>query len=215
MSTLADLREQYLQAELTVDHVADDPIEQFRQWFNDAVDAELDEPNAMTLATAAPDGSPSARIVLLKGLDERGFIFYTNYESRKALELMQNPKAALVFGWIRLERQVRVEGTVERLSDDESTQYFQDRPRGSQLGAWASPQSQVVENREVLEQNLEEVRREYDDSESVPRPPHWGGFAVHPTQIEFWQGRPNRLHDRLRYRRETSDDEWILERLAP
>lgn len=215
MSTLADLREQYVQAELTVAHVADDPIEQFRRWFNDAVDAELDEPNAMTLATAAPDGSPSARIVLLKGLDQRGFMFYTNYESRKALELEQNPKAALVFGWIRLERQVRVEGTVERLSDDESTEYFEDRPRGSQLGAWASPQSQVVENREVLEQNLEEVKREYDETESVPRPPHWGGFVVDPTQIEFWQGRPNRLHDRLRYRRDTPDDEWILERLAP
>lgn len=215
MSSLADLRQEYAQAELTAEHVADDPIEQFQTWFDEALEAELTDPNAMTLATAAPDGSPSARIVLLKGVDERGFRFFTNYESRKGAELAQNPHAALVFWWGPLERQVRIEGTVERLSEAESNEYFRRRPRGSQLGAWASSQSRVVEGREVLKKNLEEIRAEYDEADSIPRPPHWGGYVVRPTQIEFWQGRPNRLHDRLRYRRDDVDDGWTLERLAP
>lgn len=215
MASLADLRQEYAQAELTADHVADDPIEQFQIWFNEALKAEIEDPNAMTLATAAPDGAPSARIVLLKGVDERGFRFFTNYESRKGTELTHNPHAALVFWWGPLERQVRIEGTVERLSDAESSHYFQRRPRGSQLGAWASPQSRVVESRDVLTDKLEAIEENYAEEDAIPRPPHWGGYVVEPTQIEFWQGRPNRLHDRLRYRRGEGDEEWILERLAP
>ena len=215
MSDLADLRQEYARAELSRDHVTDDPIEQFRDWFDDVQDSEVEEPNAMTLATAAADGTPSARIVLLKGLDERGFHFYTNYESRKGTDLSQNPHAALVFWWTPLERQVRIEGRVEQLPDEESTAYFHRRPRGAQLGAWASPQSHVVESREALEQNLEEVAAEYEDRDEIPRPAHWGGYVVRPTEIEFWQGRPNRLHDRLRYRRADTEDDWTLERLAP
>jgi pyridoxamine 5'-phosphate oxidase len=215
MSTLADLRQEYARAELTRDHVTDDPIEQFRDWFDEALDAELEEPNAMTLATAAPDGSPSARIVLLKGLDERGFHFYTNYDSRKGTELSQNPHAALTFLWKPLERQVRIEGAVERMPEDESTDYFHRRPRGAQLGAWASPQSRVIESRAELEQTLAEVKAKYEDHDKIPRPLHWGGYVVRPTQIEFWQGRPNRLHDRLRYRRPDEESDWTLERLAP
>jgi len=218
MSELAELRREYAREALNRNHVADDPIAQFQDWFDEALDAEVDEPNAMSLSTVASDGTPSARIVLLKGVDERGFQFYTNYDSRKGTELDQNPHAALVFWWAPLERQVRIEGTVERLPDEESTEYFHSRPRGSQLGAWASPQSRVVESRAVLAENLEAVEEEYEGG-TVPRPPHWGGYVVRPTQIEFWQGRPNRLHDRLRYRRpdvENNDhDAWTLERLAP
>ena len=179
MPNLANLRQEYAQAELDRSHVADAPLDQFAEWFEEALDAELEEPNAMTLATAAPDATPSARIVLLKGIDERGFHFYTNYDSRKGRELDQNPTASLVFLWKPLERQVRVQGSVVRMPPEESTSYFHSRPRGSQLGAWASPQSRV------------------------------------PTEIEFWQGRPNRLHDRLRYRRPALDADWTLERLAP
>ncbi|MFO8098185.1 MAG: pyridoxamine 5'-phosphate oxidase [Salinibacter sp.] len=215
MSSLADLRQEYAKAALSREHVADDPIEQFRTWFDAALDAELEEPNAMTLATAGADGTPSARIVLLKGLDARGFQFYSNYESQKGTELSQNPHAALVFWWAPLERQVRVEGPVDRLPADESTEYFHSRPRGSQLGAWASPQSRIVETREDLEQNLAAAEEEYGDEATIPRPPHWGGYVVRPLQIEFWQGRPNRLHDRLRYRRPSLDADWTLERLAP
>ncbi|MFB6098529.1 MAG: pyridoxamine 5'-phosphate oxidase [Salinibacter sp.] len=215
MSDLAALRREYARAELTRNHVADDPIEQFRNWFDEARDAEIEEPNAMTLATAAPDGTPSARIVLLKGIDERGFHFYTNYESRKGTDLSQNPHAALVFWWNPLERQVRIEGTVERMPEEESTAYFHRRPRGAQLGAWASPQSRIIESRAELEENLEEIRAEYENRDEIPRPPHWGGYVVRPEQIEFWQGRPSRLHDRLRYRRPSGEEAWILERLAP
>ncbi|MCS3755730.1 pyridoxamine 5'-phosphate oxidase [Salinibacter ruber] len=215
MSKLADLRQEYARAELSRDHVTDDPIEQFRAWFDEAEDAELEEPNAMTLATAATDGTPSARIVLLKGLDDRGFHFYTNYESRKGTDLSQNPHAALVFLWKPLERQVRIEGTVERLPAEESTEYFHRRPRGAQMGAWASPQSRVVDSRADLEENLDTVKAEYEDEDEIPRPSHWGGYVVRPTEVEFWQGRPNRLHDRLRYRRSDPAGDWTLERLAP
>lgn len=214
MSNLSDLRQEYDRAALTRERVADDPLDQFRTWFEEAKDAELPEPNAMTLSTAAADGSPSARIVLLKGVDERGFLFYTNYDSRKGAHLAQNPRAALVFWWVPLERQVRIEGEVERLPSDESDAYFRSRPRGSQVGAWVSPQSRVIESREVLETQLAEVKAKYQGKE-IPRPSDWGGYVVRPTQIEFWQGRPNRLHDRLRYRRDGLDEAWTLERLAP
>ncbi|MBX6315041.1 MAG: pyridoxamine 5'-phosphate oxidase [Isosphaeraceae bacterium] len=190
-----------------------DPIRQFRAWFDAAVTAGLLDPNAMTLATATPDGQPSARIVLLKGCDERGFAFFTNYESRKGRELEANPRAALVFFWAELERQVRIEGRVERVSDEESDAYFLSRPLGAQLGAWISSQSETVPGREVLERRYEELLERVAEG-AIGRPPHWGGYRVVPDAIEFWQGRPNRLHDRLRYRR-GPEGAWIIERLAP
>ena len=212
--TLAELRQEYRQHALHEDHVPDDPFALFRQWFEEALRAEQVEPNAMTLATASPDGRPSARVVLLKGVDARGFVFFTNYTSRKARELEAVAHAALVFWWDRLERQVRIEGTAERVDEVASEAYFKTRPRGSQLGAWASPQSQVIDGAEVLTERLAEVEAHFAEHEAVPRPSHWGGYRVVPHAVEFWQGRPSRLHDRLRYRH---DDEagWILERLAP
>ena len=212
---LADLRRNYTQGTLNKRDLKADPLEQFRGWLDEAQHAAEDgnmlEPNAMTLATVDAAGQPSARIVLLKGLDERGFVFYTNYESRKAHELTANPKVALVFNWLALERQVRVEGTVSKLPKEESRAYHQSRPHGSQLSEWASPQSQVVENRAVLEARLQEVEAEFPGE--VPLPDFWGGFVVSPERVEFWQGRPNRLHDRFRYFQQGKG--WGLERLAP
>jgi pyridoxamine 5'-phosphate oxidase len=182
-------------------------------WFADAVAAEIAEPNAMSLATADADGAPSVRIVLLKGYDERGFVFFTNYDSRKGRELAANPRAALLFAWLDLERQVRVTGPVERVARAETEAYFATRPRGAQLGAWASPQSAVIDGREELERRLAAVEARFADTQ-VPPPPHWGGFRVRPETVEFWQGRPDRLHDRLRYR-QRADGGWRLERLAP
>ncbi len=208
---LEALRREYTRRGLSEREMDPDPIRQFARWFQEALEAELIEPNAMTLATATPTGRPSARVVLLKGFDARGFVFYTNYESRKGQELAQNPQAALVFWWAPLERQVRIEGRVERVPDAEADAYFQTRPLEARLGAWASPQSRVIASREALEQRVREIRARF--GARVPRPPHWGGYRVVPEVIEFWQGRPARLHDRLRYTR--TPDGWRLERLAP
>lgn len=188
-------------------------MEQFTRWWEDAVKSEIEEVNAMTLATATPGGIPSARIVLLKGFDERGFVFFTNYESHKGRELAHNPHACLVFFWKELERQVRIEGLVEKIPAAESDEYFQSRPEGSRIGAWASPQSAVIADREVIEQNVTALEQKFSDGQ-IPRPGHWGGYLVKPLNMEFWQGRSNRLHDRIRYVHE-SGSKWHIERLAP
>jgi pyridoxamine 5'-phosphate oxidase len=213
-SSIADLRQNYTLAGLSETDVAADPIQQFQVWFQQALDANLIEPNAMTLATATPDGKPTARIVLLKGISERGFVFYTNYESQKGQQLIANPYAALVFLWDKLERQVRIEGKVEQLQLEESEAYFHSRPRASQLGAWVSDQSRVIGDRDILEQKLTDLKAQYTEDTTIPLPPHWGGFRVIPNRIEFWQGRPSRLHDRLVYDLQT-DGGWKIERLAP
>jgi pyridoxamine 5'-phosphate oxidase len=192
--------------------VDQNPIMQFKKWFTDALEAQLYEPNVMTLATSDPYGKPSARIVLLKGFDEHGFNFYTNYDSKKGRELQENPQAALVFFWAELERQVRIEGMVSKLDPEVSEDYFHSRPKGSQIGAMASPQSEVIASRETLEQKVVELQQQYADTE-VPRPEHWGGYLLEPQQIEFWQGRPSRLHDRICYT--LVDGVWIINRLAP
>lgn len=211
--TFSDLRREYMQCGLHEDELAEDPFRQFQLWFDAAVEADLPEPNAMTLATATRDGRPSARMVLLKQVDNRGFVFFSNYESRKGNELAENPRAALIFFWVQLERQIRIEGVVERVSAEESDIYFHSRPLGSQLSAAASHQSQVISGREVLEQRVAELEAEYSDGE-VPRPDYWGGFRVIPETVEFWQGRANRLHDRLRYSKDQGGH-WFVERLSP
>ena len=210
---VADLRREYTKAGLHESDLDPDPVEQFRRWFEEALAADLHEPNAVTLATAALDGKPSARTLLLKGFDERGFVFYTNYEGRKGRELEENPRCALLLYWGELERQVRVEGRAERVPAEESDAYFASRPRGSRLGAWASAQSREVGGRGVLEDRLRGLEAEYEGRE-VPRPPFWGGYRVEPEEFEFWQGRENRLHDRLVYRR-TGDGGWRISRLQP
>ena len=188
------------------------PIKQFARWFAAANDAGIAETDAVTLATATRDAAPSARIVLLKKFDERGFVFFTNYESRKAKELDENPRACLVAYWLPVKRQVRIEGTVERISATESDEYFSSRPLGSKLGAWASNQSEVIDSRDILNQRYQQTSAQF--GEDVPRPPHWGGYRLRPDRIEFWQGRDNRLHDRLRYSLQT-DGSWLVERLGP
>lgn len=211
--SLADLRKEYSLAGLTEKDLARDPFRQFDKWFQEAEGAKIPEPNAMTLATATRDGRPSARTVLLKGVDGRGFVFYSNYESRKGRELEANARATLLFPWIVMERQVIVEGPVTKVSREESEAYFHSRPLASQLSAWASAQSTIVSGRKVLEDAMKELEKKYA-GRSVPLPPQWGGFRVVPETVEFWQGRRSRLHDRLRYRRE-ADGGWVVERLAP
>lgn len=209
---MADLRKEYTRAGLAESDVDLDPVQQFRRWFDEALAADLHEPNAMVVATATPEGRPSTRVVLLKGFDRRGFVFYTNYEGRKGRELEENPRAALLFYWGELERQVRIEGSVSRVSEEESDAYYASRPRGSRLGALASEQSRAVGGREVLEDRIKSLEAEYEGRE-VLRPAFWGGYRVEAETFEFWQGRENRLHDRISYRRE--DGGWVMGRLQP
>ena len=214
-TAIADLRQDYRNGTLEIADVAADPIVQFQAWFQAAQASKVLEPNAMTLATVSQN-RPSARIVLLKGVDERGFSFFTNYNSRKGKEMAETPFASLTFWWGELERQIRIEGKVEKLPEAESDAYFQSRPRGSRLGAWASPQSEPISNREVLAGNVEALMQQYGEDESVPvpRPGHWGGYLVKPVYIEFWQGRSSRLHDRVAYSLE-AEGKWKISRLAP
>ncbi|MFT3880082.1 MAG: pyridoxamine 5'-phosphate oxidase [Gemmatales bacterium] len=212
MTDLTQLRKEYSQAGLTEADLHADPIEQFRGWFQQALAASLPEPYAMTLATVSPDGQPSARIVLLRQVDQKGFQFYTNYRSHKGTDLSSNNQAALLFYWAELERQVRVEGVISKVEDSDSDNYFAQRPRGSQIAAVASAQSEVIADRSVLEQRVAELTAELE-GKPVPRPSHWGGYRLKPDSLEFWQGRPSRLHDRLRYRWDKT--RWIIERLSP
>lgn len=209
---LSELRQSYTKGSFSESDLLRSPFAQFEQWFEQAVKAEIEEPNAMCLATADRDGQPSTRIVLLKDFSERGLTFYTNYESRKAAALETNPKAGANFLWLPLQRQVNVTGEVERISKAESLKYFLSRPLGSQLGAWTSPQSKVITSRSLLETKLDQMKRKFADGK-VPLPDHWGGYRIIPTTFEFWQGRPNRLHDRFRYSLENG--EWAAKRLAP
>ncbi|GIX23461.1 MULTISPECIES: pyridoxamine 5'-phosphate oxidase [Caldimonas] len=209
---LADLRKSYERAELDERHADPDPLRQFRRWLDEALAAQLPEPNAMTLATVGADGRPSTRIVLIKGCDERGIVWFTNYRSRKGRELEVHPYAALQFHWVELERVVRIEGRVEKVSEAESDEYFRSRPLDSRIGAWASPQSEVIPSRAVLMANAARYAAQF--ALDPPRPPHWGGYRLVPDRWEFWQGRKSRLHDRLRYRLD-EHGQWVRERLAP
>ena len=210
---LENLREDYKTASLSENDSKADPVKQFDVWFKEAVDAKLPEPNAMTLATATHDGRPSARIVLLKGVYDNGFVFYTNYLSRKGKEITKNPLGALTFFWAGMERQVRIEGTIEKITREQSDKYFQSRPKGSQIGALASPQSQEIASREILEKKWAELETEYADK-TIPKPSFWGGYILKPRLIEFWQGRPSRLHDRILYKK-IDNTNWKKVRLAP
>ena len=212
-ASIAELRKEYSTTPLDRAHLYDDPFALFEQWFDDARRAAVPEPNAMTLATVSADGRPSARVVLLKGVNDRGFTFFTNFESRKGRDLDDTGRAALVFWWQEIERQVRAEGTVERVSDAEADAYFASRPRDSRIGAWASPQSRPIVNRAVLERNWAALKAQFDGRD-VPRPPHWGGYRLLPEAVEFWKGRAGRLHDRFLYTR-AEDGGWRVQRLAP
>jgi len=208
------MRKDYGGRTLYLEGLPESPFVQFERWFQEAVECQLPEPNAMTLATASAKGIPSARVVLLKGVDKTGFQFYTNYNSRKGQQLAKNPHAAVVFLWHGLQRQVRIEGKVEKLTEEASTAYFQSRPKGSQIGAWASPQSEIIDGRETLENRVEALNEKYESAEVLPKPPHWGGYCLKPHRIEFWQGRSSRLHDRIEYTL-NGDGSWQRKRLAP
>lgn len=210
--SIADIRKDYKLKSLLEEDVLNHPIEQFNSWWNEALNSKIQEVNAMTLATATADGIPSARIVLLKGITAQGFVFFTNYLSHKGRELAKNPNAALVFFWKELERQVRIEGTVEKVSDADSEAYFASRPVASRIGAWASPQSTPIAGRNIIEENVLKYQAQFGEG-NIPRPPHWGGYVVKPLKVEFWQGRQSRLHDRILYTRQ--DEKWAIERLAP
>ena len=207
------IRKEYKLKTLNEKHVETSAIQQFDKWWLEAINSSIDEVNAMTLATATPDGKPSARIVLLKGYDVKGFVFFTNYESHKGKELEINPQAAIVFFWKELERQIRLEGIIEKVSEEESNTYFFSRPKGSQIGAWASPQSQVIESRQIIENNAANYTQKFE-KESMQRPEYWGGYRLKPQLFEFWQGRESRLHDRLQYTL-NKEGNWKIERLAP
>lgn len=215
-ASIAQLRREYEGHGLLESDASQDPLEMFGRWFEQSKEAGVYEPNAMTLATASAEGEPASRIVLLKGFDERGFVFFTNYESDKARHLEDNPRASLTFYWDRLHRQVRIAGPVQQVSREETEAYFHSRPRGSQLGAWASAQSRVLADRAALDRRYAELEARYAGGE-IPVPPHWGGYRLDPKSLEFWQGRSSRLHDRLRYRREADHggDGWVIERLGP
>lgn len=213
MKGIDELRKEYSKASLDISDVDKDPIGQFNKWFREALAAGVPEPNAFTLSTISEGGRPSARIVLLKGLDQRQFVFYTNYQSQKGQELDSNPACALTFFWPDVERQVRIEGIATRVQESTSEQYFQSRPRGSQVGAWASPQSSIIANRDILEAREREIEKKFEGMNLLPKPKQWGGFAITPTEIEFWQGRASRLHDRVVYY--LTDEKWTIHRLAP
>jgi len=210
--SIADIRKEYSAHSLKASEVDKNPVEQFLSWFNMALNAEITEPNAMTLSTVDGD-KPSSRIVLLKGVENEDFVFYTNYESAKGQQMAKSPNVSLIFFWPQLERQVRIEGTVQKVDATTSDDYFESRPRASKIGAWVSPQSEVIESREILDKRLEEIEVKFKDKD-VKRPSNWGGYSVKPTMIEFWQGRPSRLHDRIRYTL-TNSKSWKIERLAP
>jgi pyridoxamine 5'-phosphate oxidase len=213
MQNISDLRKEYSRATLDISNVLPDPVKQFEKWFDEAVQAGISEPNAMHLATVNEQGKPSSRIVLLKGIAKEGFVFYTNYQSKKGKELDQNPACAITFFWADIERQVRMEGVAERVDTNLSEIYFQSRPRGSQIGAWASPQSSVVKNREILEQRFSEIEKKFETQKVLPRPHQWGGYRIDPLLIEFWQGRAGRLHDRIQFTK--VEGVWRIDRLAP
>ena len=212
MSNIAAIRKDYMLRSLSENDVHKNPISQFAIWWDEAISSNIEEVNAMTLATVNEEGYPSARIVLLKDYNEKGFVFFTNYESRKGKSLLINPNASIVFFWKELERQVRIQGVVEKISEEESTAYFTSRPVESKIGAWASPQSEVIESRDFLETRFKNFEEKYSKIE-IPKPPHWGGYIVKPSRIEFWQGRPGRLHDRIEYNK--NNEGWTIERLAP
>ena len=212
-NSIAAMRKVYQLKSLLEKDVNDDPIKQFESWWQEAINSQAEEPNAMTLATCSASGKPSARIVLLKGINENGFVFFTNYQSRKAQEIKENSFVALVFFWKELERQIRIEGNVKKISGKESDEYFSVRPRESQLGAWSSPQSSVIKNAEFLHENMKKYKDQFHSKE-IPRPDFWGGYLVEPNLIEFWQGKPGRLHDRLQYSL-GNNGVWKLQRLAP